>query len=282
MRKVVALLLGGLVCLPAVARAEKERKSPLTDAPVVRKRVELRDKRFELGVGAGVTIGQDFYNALFVMPKLAFHFNDWLSLAVVGGYNVMPDWTSSFNNDIHDALAAKGDSGTQANAKSPGADDARATMNHIAWAGLAQIEFIPLSGKIAILSSLFSYFDFYVLAGGGVVNLAAKGSQPGSCVRAPNDQESNPDPRCKAVAGTRVAGNFGVGAHAFLNKWFALNLELHDLLYKNNASGRSVLGNLDKVDNQPVTSSRDEEWTNNFVFSLNLQFFLPTKPKISR
>jgi outer membrane beta-barrel protein len=279
MRKVVALLLGGLVCLPAVARAEKERKSPLTDAPVVRKRVELRDKRFELGVGAGVTIGQDFYNALFVMPKLAFHFNDWLSLAVVGGYNVTPDWASSFNTDIYNALAAKGDSGTQANSKSPGADDARATMNHIAWAGLAQVEFIPLSGKIAILSSLFSYFDFYVLAGGGAVNLAATKSQPDSCVGADRPADS---PICKAVTGVKLAGNFGVGAHAFLNKWFALNLELRDLLYKNNASGRSVLGNLYPKDNKPVTTTRDEEWTNNFVFSLNLQFFLPTKPKISR
>ena len=50
MRKIVALLLGALVCLPTVARAEKERKSPLTDAPVIRKRLELRDKRFEAGV----------------------------------------------------------------------------------------------------------------------------------------------------------------------------------------------------------------------------------------
>lgn len=282
MRKVIALLLGGIVCLPAVAHAEKERKSPLTDAPVVRKRVELRDKRFEIGVGTGVTISQDFYNALFLMPKLAFHFNDWLSLAVVGGYNVTPDWKSSFNNDVYSALLAKDGGGAVANTKSPSADDARATMNHIQGLGVVQLEFIPLSGKIAILSSLFSYFDFYILAGGGVVSLAASKSQPQSCViNANGDQRPSGSPICKAVTGTQIAGNFGVGAHAFLNKWFALNLELHDLVYKNNASGRSVLGNT-YDDNQPVTTDRDMEWTNNFVFSLNFQFFFPTKPKISR
>lgn len=276
MRKVIAYLLGGIVCLPAVAQAEKERKSPLTDAPVIRRRLELRDKRFEIGVGAGVSISQDFYNALLVMPKIAYHFNDWLSLAVVGGYNVTPEWKSAFNNDVYNALKGSG-TGTAANRKSPDADVARDTMNHIQYVAMGQVEFIPLSGKIAILSSLFSYFDFYILGGGGIVNLAAKNAQPDDCKRGDASK-----PICKAVVGNQILINVGVGAHAFVSRWLALNLELHDLIYKNNASGRSVLGNLSPEDNRPITTDRDMEWTNNFVFSLNFQFFLPTKPKISR
>src|SRR5450759_2392507 len=136
MRKVIALFVGVIVCLPVVARAEKERKSPLTDAPVIRKRLELRDKRFEFGVGAGVTIGQDFYNALMVMPKLAFHFNDWISLAAVGGFNLTPTWKSSFNKDVSGALPAPGTESV----KSPHAPDAVATMNHIAYALHGTIE----------------------------------------------------------------------------------------------------------------------------------------------
>jgi len=153
-------------------------------------------------------------------------------------------------------------------------------MNHIAWAALGQVEFIPLSGKIAILSTLFSYFDFYILAGGGVVNLAAKDATPASCVD-PNAK----DPLCKAVTGNKLAFNGGVGAHAFIARWIALNFELHDLVYKNNASGRTVLGNQQTTSDGhlvPATTDRDTEWTNNYVFSLNFQFFLPTKPKISR
>ena len=166
MRKVTLLFVGAILCIPTVARAEKERKSPLTDAPVIRKRLELRDKRFEFGVGAGVTIGQDFYNALLIMPKLAFHFNDWISLAAVGGFNLTPGWKSSFGNDVSGNLPTP----PTPTVKSPYAADAVATMNHLGYALLGQIEFIPLSGKIAILSSLFSYFDFYLLAGGGIVN----------------------------------------------------------------------------------------------------------------
>jgi outer membrane beta-barrel protein len=263
MRKVIALLLGVIVCLPAVAHAEKERKSPLTDAPVIRKRLELRDRRFEFGIGAGVTIGQDFYNALLVMPKLSYHFTDWISLAVVGGFNVTPTWKSSFTNDISSGLA-------NANTfnKSPNKDDALATMNHIGGLGLAQLEFIPLSGKIALLSSLFSYFDFYVLAGGGIVNLAAaSGASNASCITTA--------PYCKAYTATEFAGNVGAGAHAFLTKWLAINLEIRDLIYKNNASGRDVNGD-------GTTNSRDLEWTSNYLFSLNFQFFAPFKAKISR
>src|ERR1039457_339841 len=122
MRKVIALLVGGLVCLPTLARAEKERKSPLTDAPVIRKRLELRDKRFEFGVGVGVSIGQDFYNALLVMPKLSFHFTDWISLAGVFGYNMTPSWKSSFNNDVSGALQSSGNT-----IKSPLQSDRKST-----------------------------------------------------------------------------------------------------------------------------------------------------------
>jgi len=268
MRKVIALLLGGIICLPAMARAEKERKSPLTDAPVIRKRLELRDKRFEFGVGAGVSIGQDFYNALLVMPKLSYHFTDWISLAAVGGLNATPGWKSSFNNDIDGALPGPNDPTIKSPRKSVG----QATMNHIGYVLLGQVEFIPLSGKIALLSSLFSYFDFYVLAGGGVVNLAAKDPTPAECA---NPSATVTTPLCQAYTKTELTGNFGVGAHAFLNHWLAMNLEFRDLLYKNNASGRDVNGD-------GVTDTHDLEWSNNWIFSLNFQFFVPFKAKISR
>jgi outer membrane beta-barrel protein len=223
---------------------------------VIRKRLELRDKRFEFGVGVGVTIGQDFYNALLVMPKLAFHFTDWLSLAAVGGYNVTPTWKSTFNGNVTDGLAQ------QSSFKSPSASDALGTMNHIKAVGLGQLEFIPLSGKIALLSSIFSYFDFYVLAGAGVVILDG----PGTAVNCNN---------CQVYTATELTGNFGAGAHAFLSNYAAINLEIRDLLYKNNASGRDVNGDR-------VVNSFDVEWTNNWLFSLNLQFFAPFKAKISR
>ena len=118
---------------------------------------------------------------------------------MVGGFNVIPDWKSSFTNDVSGALPAEGQT-----IKSPYAADALATMNHLKYTALGQIEFIPLSGKIAILSSLFSYFDFYVLGGAGVVNLAAKEAMPGVC-----DTGDPARPKCKAYTATQLAINAG-------------------------------------------------------------------------
>jgi outer membrane beta-barrel protein len=274
MRKVIALFLGGLVCLPTMARAEKERKSPLTDAPVIRKRLELRDKRFELGVGAGVSIGQDFTNALLIMPKLAYHFNDWLALAAVGGFNLTPGWKSTFNSDIHGTLPSDSQKMPY---KSPYPDEALWEMNRIGYTFLGQVEFIPLSGKIALLSSLFSYFDFYVLLGGGVVNLTTSNAPKPACL-------TSADTPCqgKPFTATEVAGNAGAGVHAFVHHGVAINLEIRDLIYKNNASGRNVNGDKDPKTGNNIVNNSDLEWTNNWIFSLNVQFFLPWKAKISR
>ncbi|HEY5281721.1 MAG TPA: outer membrane beta-barrel domain-containing protein [Polyangia bacterium] len=277
MRKVIALLLGGIVCLPAMARAEKERKSPLTDAPVIRKRLELRDKRFEFGVGAGVTIGQDFTNALLVMPKLAFHFTDWLSLAAVGGFNLTPGWKTTFNNDVMGKLPPP----DQIPFKSPHPDEAAWEMNRIGYLLVGQIEFIPLSGKIALLSSLFSYFDFYVLLGGGVVNLAKTNASLPQCLVGDNSVSTNPVCQGRPFTKTEMAGNVGAGAHAFITHYAAINLEIRDLLYKNNPSGRNVNGD-HTSDGINIVDNGDLEWTNNWIFSLNVQFFLPIKAKISR
>jgi outer membrane beta-barrel protein len=277
MRTVATLVLGFVICLPTIARAEKERKSPLTDAPVIRKRVELRDKRFEIGVGAGVTIGQDFYNAMLVMPKMAFHITDWLSLAGVGGFNVMPTWKSSFNSDLTGALPS--DTDGKVSAKPPYREEALSGYNRINYLAVGQLEFIPLSGKIALLSSLFTYFDFYVLVGGGIINLVAAETVKSTCVAEPPDPSKPEVQYChgqtKPFVTSEVAFTGGVGVHAFLGRWAALNLELHDLIYKNNASGRDVNG--DKT-----VDSKDQQFTNNYLFSLNFQFFFPTTPKISR
>jgi hypothetical protein len=108
-----------------------------------------------------------------------------------------------------------------------------------------------------------------------VVGLAASDPQPDAC------KVSADVSACKATTGTKLAINAGVGAHAFVSRWAALNFELHDLVYKNNASGRNVNGDHDSSGHN-VVNSKDEEWSNNWVFSLNVQFFLPTKAKISR
>src|SRR3954463_12561009 len=89
------------VSLPLAAQAQ--RKSPLADAPAIRKRFELRQTRFEIGAGAGSTINQDYYHTVLVNVRLSFHITDWLSLTVFGDFGVAQVGTG-FENKVITSL----------------------------------------------------------------------------------------------------------------------------------------------------------------------------------
>lgn len=285
MKRGIALLVGCLVGIPAVSQAAQERKSPLADAPAIRKRLELRSMRGELGVGTMQTLNQDFYNALLVDVKAGFHFTDWLALTGSFGFNLTPNWRTSFNNKLHSTLASschdpnttgtcdgQNSNPTPENDKTPTQAQAAAAQNRIQWIGMAQLEFAPITGKFSLFSKIFMNYDFYLLGGGAFVNLMKKGNvDTSNC----DGDICGPPGYMKPVTGMKFAYNFGVGMHAFANNFFALNLELRDLLYKNNAAGRAITSRKEKP-------SDDQVWTHNWLVGLNFMFFLPADVKSSR
>jgi len=96
-------LFVALATLGAPLAAHAQRKSPLADAPAIRKRFELRQTRLELGVGAGSTINQDFYHTVLVNVRLGFHITDWLSLAGFGDFGVA-QISTGFENKLVNSL----------------------------------------------------------------------------------------------------------------------------------------------------------------------------------
>jgi hypothetical protein len=301
MKRGIALLLGCLVGIPAVTEAAQERKSPLADAPAIRKRFELRDKRFELGVGLAATIGQDFYNALLLNVRLGFHITDWLGVSVSAGVvNMTPNWRSAFNDKLNGALggscrlpanAPTGDANkdatngctggaggkpTVANEKTPTPANAAAAENRIGMVILPQIDVVPFTGKFSLFGKLFMNYDVYVSAGPGIVNLVKKGTVDNLYCKPDGQPQVCPEDKAKPYTGMKLAYNVGVGMHAFANNFFAINIEVHDLIFQNNASGRNVV----TPQGSAVTDS-DLQWTNNWLVGLNFMFFLPAHVKVS-
>jgi outer membrane beta-barrel protein len=252
----MALALG--LGLPMAAHAQ-ERKSPLADAPAVRRRVELRDKRFEIGVGAGTTVGQDFYHAVVVNGRLGFHLTDWLAVAGWGAFNLTPNLATTFHDRLLDVLDE-----TNAKDRTPTRDQALAGMNRIGEAFAAQLELVPFTGKFGLFSKLFMSYDFYAFGGPGFIDFKADGG----CVDDPRSGQTCP------VTGLKVGANFGLGMHLFANDFFAINVEVRDLLVRNNPAGRDQNGDM-------LANDRDLSWDSNFITSLNLMFFLPGRASIS-
>jgi outer membrane beta-barrel protein len=273
MKRGIALLVGCLVGIPVVTQAAQERKSPLADAPAIRKRFELRANRLEAGVGLTQTIGQDFYNALMLNLRLGYHITDWIGVSVSAGLlNVTPNWRSSFNDQLNTTLTA---AAATPDGKTPTPANAAAAENRIGMVILPQVDLVPFTGKFSLFGKLFMNYDFYVLAGPALVNLISKTPTGANLTT-----ECRTDPAfgsmCKAkpYTGMKFGGNVGFGMHAFVNNYFAINVEAHNVIFKNNAAGRDVNGNGD-------VNSFDLQWTYNWMVGLNAVFFLPAHVKVS-
>jgi outer membrane beta-barrel protein len=249
-----ALLLGAP--LAAQAQQDQERRSPLADAPAIRHRVELRDNRFELGVGVGTTIGQDFYHAILVGPKLAFHLTDWLAIGATAQFNLTKDFKTGLTSQLDGSLEAVPEG------RAPSRADALGAMNKIGQVYGAHAELIPFSGKYALFSKLFASYDFYGFGGVGAINFTADKAE---CTTATNS--------CPVV-GLKVGANFGVGMRTYLGDMFALNLEARDILLRNNPAGRDETGDR-------VANDEDLSWDSNYMVTFNVMVFLPAKARVS-
>lgn len=245
------------------ASAWAQRRSPLEGAPAVRRKLELRARRAELAGGFGFSHLSDFFHAVVFNLRGAYHFNDFLGASFFFGLNVSPGFETGLQKEIVKTLP-----NVSMDIRTPSKDTATGTMNKISQAVAVQGEVTPLFGKFALFGKLFFNYDMYAFIGPGFLNLTAR--EPIACPSAPGGEQGG----ICSVTGFKVGPNFGVGAHAFVNNWLALNLEFRDIMVLNNPAGRDANG--DKR-----TNSDDLSWDSNYFVAANVALFLPTSVKFS-
>jgi len=259
-RKRLPLLIGLTVTLLPLA-AQAQRKSPLADAPAIRKRLELRDTRLEFGAGLGTTLNQDFYHTAFANIRLGFHFTDWLSIAGFADFAV-----ANISTGLRDrVLETLMDPPTAP--RQPTNAQASAAMSQINQMFGGQLEFTPFTGKYSLFGKLFAHYDFYLSAGGGAINVAPTNANVAPC--SPTTMFGD----CP-VSGVRPGFVVGAGMHSFFNQWLAVNVELRDIIASLNPAGRDVNGD-------GVANSADQTLSNTFSVIASLVVYLPTVADIS-
>jgi len=254
-----------LFTLPSIANAQ--RRSPLADAPAIRKRVELRQTRLEFGAGMGTSVNQTFYHGLTVNVRLGFHLTDWLSISGVGGFGVS-SLSTGFRERLIDSLQpANPPNPSDSRAPSPG--DANSSLNKTAFFLAGQAELTPFTGKYSMFGKLFAHYDFYVFGGAAAMNFAAanSGGAP-ACTDTPAN-----DKRC-TLTGMQIGGTGGIGFHSFFNDFVALNVELRDIVVKDNPAGRDVDGDMN-------ADKGDLTWTHHVMAMFGLTLYLPSTASIS-
>jgi outer membrane beta-barrel protein len=261
------------VSLPLAAQAQ--RKSPLADAPAIRKRFELRQTRGELGVGAGSTLNQDFYHTVMINFRGAFHLTDWLSIAGFGAVGL-----SQVATGFQDRLTTSLDPMGGMVPREPTPDQAEAGLQQITNMFGGQLEFTPFTGKYSLFGKLFSAYDFYAFFGGAGMTVKTAGNVGRTCDQAAppfNEQmplDTDPTRYYCEVSGFKAGPTFGVGMHTFFGQGVALNVELRDVMAQLNPSGRDVNGD-------GMADSSDLSWTHTYLLGANLVLYLPFTPKVS-
>jgi outer membrane beta-barrel protein len=266
-RRLSLLVALAVTAIPMAAQAQ--RKSPLADAPAVRKRFELRQTRLELGAGFASTVNQDFYHTMMVNVKAGFHFTDWLALSAFGDFAV-----ANVATGFRGTLVGSGGSlpdATEPGHYAPTKAEAAAAMQQITNILGAQLEFAPFTGKYSLFGKLFASYDFYLFGGGaGITVKPTNGAGLVDCGSVP---AATPVAACK-VEGLKFGGTLGVGFHSFFNNFVALDVSFRDVIAKLNPSGRDVDGNSGANDD-------DLTWTNTWVATLGLVVYFPTRPGVS-
>jgi outer membrane beta-barrel protein len=253
-------LAAALITLVPLA-AQAQRKSPLEDAPAIRKRVELRETRFEIGPGFSSTLNQDFYHTFLIGLRAGFHLNDWLSIAGFASFAV-----ANSDTGFHDRLVETLPTGMGSVPREPTQTQAVGSMQKIKSLLGAQLEFVPFTGKYSMFGKIFAHYDFYLFGGGGFMDVEP--TDPSVCGAANTMSDCG-------QTGFKPGGQGGVGLHTYFNNWLALNIELRDFVARLNPSGRDVNGD-------GVADGKDVSWTNTYMVTANVMFFLPTLAAISQ
>jgi outer membrane beta-barrel protein len=276
MRKLSFVLLGLVVLASSPALAQ--RTNPLEGQPAVRKRLLLRDARFELSPQVGFALNRDFYHTILFGVKAEYHFNDWLSIGAnfaYGGVNIRTGLADNILGQLPDNY----DSST-AQQLVPSKKMAEDPMLKLTMLVGAQANVTPFFGKMALFSKIFFNYDFYGFLGFGAGQYTDK---CGDCTM-PGSGESYANP----TKGFKPGLTFGVGAHFFFNNWIALNAELRDTALPNvNLAGRDINWDPQRDPSSgallpPLVNSNDKSWDHVMTVFLGCSFYLPTSATMSR
>ena len=267
-RFAAVLVAAAVTALPLAAQAQ--RKSPLADAPAIRKKFELRATRLEVGAGVSSTINQDFFHSVFFDLRVGFHITDWLALSGFGDF-AMANVATTFQTDVINGLYDSPQAGHPAS--EPTRADAKRSMQQIKGMYGLQLELVPFTGKYSLFGKLFAHYDFYLLGGLGLINVAPTEAGIAACGPSGSAGPGAQQFYC-GTTGTKVGGTFGLAFHTYFTHWLALNVELRDILAQLNPSGRDTNGDL-------KANQDDLSWTHTISVGAQLVFYLPATPSIS-
>ena len=301
-----------LLALPALA---EERRRTLEGQPAVRHRYELRDGRFEVGPSFAFSLDRSMRHAFMIGAKLEYHFSDAFSVGADIGYGV--NFNTGLNNEINDGYFFEADNHVDGDpskallepnskrkcGKNNGKEEEcwehhQSRLSNIKLAGDVRFVWTPIYGRIAVFSKLFVLYDMYVFGGVALAYTANDGDNDDwnyeytdhekKKVIQTNDVDA-------ANEGFTAGLALGAGLRVYFNHWFAMGIEVKDLMFMDNETGMDQTQGQSDAELEAYRACRskgcklrswvdgdDKKFTQHWFFGINFTFFFPMEPKVSQ
>lgn len=266
-----AALVGTLAASTPASAQEIQLTGPLAGAPSVHRLRNYREGRFELALGPGFTLLDEYQRTIFVAGRLQYNIFDWLGVGVFGGFgaaNISTDLTDKINS------TATRNSRTAVNLPGQGQGDYADQTGKLKWMAAPQVTFSPFRGKLALFQKLFVDTDLYLHAGAMFVGVEERGDcTVGNCTT-----------KAAFATNTRtaIAPTFGLGLTLYATNFVSINVEYRAFPFSWNRGGFDTRGagpDASFPDNQ--INSEDRTFKFNQMVFVAAGFYLPTSPKVS-
>jgi len=273
----VALLGADLMAPSKAAAQEVQITGPLAGQPAVRRMRLYRDMRIMLEPQFTFTLQDEYSRSLFAGLHAGFYFTDWIGIGVWGAYAV-----ANLDTNLTDEVVGKGVTDERSRLSFPtqqGFDNQIATMT---WAAAAQIEFIPLRGKLAIFEKLFVDTDFFIFVGAGVVGIEERADTTAAeMATCGTDFDCRFNLQTQRSSRVAVGPTFGAGLNLYFNGIVGLSLSWRGLPFAWNTSGFDNSGDPRGDFPDGNINSDDRFFKLNHMFNVGVTIYLPTDPAVT-
>jgi outer membrane beta-barrel protein len=218
----------------------------------------LRRHRLELNPYWGFTLNDQFVSHDGPGVDLKFYVTNVLAIGLNGNLYAGLNGDSDFNFENRRAAHLS------------------VPLNEYQWGANLNFTYVPVYGKFAGFNEFIFSYDLYVVGGLGAIS-----TRPVSVI--------DPDNRTFTYQ-PKLDFDLGIGLRVFLNRWFAVTLEVRDYIYSEQLENTCIVG-------QPAPSPRpdgcrpaqdatdtaatprdwtgDSKLTNNVQAQIGLSIFLP-------
>ncbi len=174
--------------------------------------------------------------------------------------------------------------------------DFQAGLTKPQWYSSADLVFTPFAGKLGLFSAIFTEYDLYFFGGLGIMGWSKFYPNAKSTAELNGLSQNAGDPatHCQfndatienecilhpvvADVGVKLGPSFGGGLHLFITDWVSINLELQDIVTRNNLTGL----NATVADVPPAVDKRDKNFNHNVTLQLGATFYIPFRAKRSK